>query len=190
MRSIVILACATLLVNTGYGQTDKDHKRSKAGLARKERQSGSRSRVATRWVMIDRDGKELTPEQSAMLAMQPISIPQPEPLIGIHYLLDYPKEAQDAKAQGTVTFTVRVRAGKVIDAKIDRPDNMYLTTAVLEAANRLQFDPSWHTPGKLEFEYTRSVEFLLPDVIRPVAPPTIAKPTSGTTTPDAIYITP
>lgn len=89
----------------------------------------------------------------------------PEPLISAHYLIEYPKEAQEQNIEGAVKFTVRVKEGKVINSQIDRSDNVLLNNAVLEAANRLQFDLSWHTPDKQEFLYTKEVIFELPDTI-------------------------
>ena len=172
----MLLVCAMLVFNDAHAQREKKPRRSEASK-KKEQKDASASVVRTKWIMVDRDGKELTPEQAARLAISPVTIPQPEPLIGIHYLLSYPKEAVEGQVQGTVTYTVKVRDGKVIDAKIERPDNMYLTTAVLEAANKLQFDRSWHQPDKPEFTYTRSVEFTLPDRIHSHAPTLIfAKP--------------
>jgi hypothetical protein len=61
--------------------------------------------------------------------------------------------------------TVRVKEGKVINSQIDRSDNVLLNNAVLDAANRLQFDLSWHTSDKQEFLYTKEVVFELPDKI-------------------------
>ena len=89
----------------------------------------------------------------------------PEPLIAAHYLIEYPKEAQEQKIEGAVKFTVRVKEGKVINSQIDRSDNVLLNNAVLDVANRLQFDLSWHTPDKQEFFYTKEVVFELPDTI-------------------------
>jgi TonB family protein len=169
MRIILLLACVALLVSDSYAQRDKKSKKAKATPT----QQPVPTPIVSRLVMIDLDGNELTPEQSARLAMYPRTVLQPEPLIGIHYLLSYPKEAVEGKVQGTVTYTVKVRDGNVIDAKIERPDNMYLTSAVLEAANRLQFDKSWHQPDKPEFSYTRSVEFRLPDQIHSLMPPLV-----------------
>jgi TonB family protein len=170
MRMIIVLACALLLVGDVNAQTDKKAKKTRK-QAKGELIPLPVARSA--WVYVDAKGNELTPEQAAQLGRPQVAIPQPEPLIGIHYLLEYPKEAQAAQVQGTVTYTVKVREGKVIDAKIERPDHMYLTTAVLEAANKLQFDQSWHEPNEPEFTYTRSVEFTLPDQIHSLMPPLI-----------------
>ncbi len=172
MRLILFLMCATLVVSDGYAQKPKTKvtKKSKKPAPAADVWEAYPELVTTKI------------EQTADVAIEIKVAPQPEPLIGIHYLLAYPKEAVEGKVQGTVTYTVKVRDGKVIDAKIERPDNMYLTSSVLEAAHKLQFDRSWHAPDKPEFYYSREVEFLLPDIIRSIPAPTL--------TTDIIYRTP
>jgi TonB family protein len=170
--AFILMACIGCLVNG-----EASAQRSKSSKQTKTRSKGTEASspaIKTSWVYYDvKNGTQVNPAFDAQVGRAIIPIPQPEPLIGIHYLLEYPKEAQAAQVQGTVTYTVKVREGKVIDAKIERPDNMYLTTAVLEAANKLQFDQSWHEPNKPEFTYTRSVEFTLPDQIHSLMPPLI-----------------
>jgi len=176
MRVLLVLLIASTLCVEGdaYAQrTSKSRKKQAEPKPIVVKEDLPKVPTVTKWIMVGADGKELTPQQAAYLSRQRTTIVQAEPLIGIHYLLSYPKEAIAGQVQGTVTYTVTVRDGKVIDAKIERPDNMYLTTAVLEAANKLQFDRSWHQPDKPEFTYTRSVEFTLPDQIHSHAPPVI-----------------
>jgi hypothetical protein len=88
--------------------------------------------------------------------------PPPEPLIGVKYFVDYPTSALERNIEGNVRFFATVKGGVVTNVVLQGDADPVLLDAVRDAASKLHFDASWHTPDKQEFVYTREVLFRLP----------------------------